>query len=101
MNYKLTVLILIGVVFVYKLLLTLLRLRSTHNAIPANVADIYDAETYKKWCAYRTDKCRLAIFESLVCLAVDMVLIATDAYAAFAGLFPKTVFWQLFAVLLL
>lgn len=101
MNYKLTVLILIGVVFVYKLLLTLLRLRSTHNAIPANVADIYDAETYKKWCAYRTDKCRLAIFESLVCLAVDIVLIATDAYAAFAGLFPKTVFWQLFAVLLL
>ena len=101
MNYKLTVLILIGVVFVYKLLLTLLKLRSTHNAIPANVADIYDAETYKKWCAYRTDKCRLAIFESLVCLAVDMVLIATDAYAAFAGLFPKTVFWQLFAVLLL
>ena len=31
MNYKLTVLILIGVVFVYKLLLTLLKLRSTHN----------------------------------------------------------------------
>ena len=101
MNYKLLIIILFIVVFLYRFVLNLLKLRSTHNEIPENVADIYDAPTYKKWCAYRTEKCRIAVASSLAALVVDIALIATDAYAAFAGLFPDTVFWQLFAVLLL
>ncbi|MBO4767836.1 MAG: M48 family metallopeptidase [Lachnospiraceae bacterium] len=101
MNYKLWIIVLFIVVFLYRFVLNLLKLRSTHNEIPENVADIYDAPTYKKWCAYRTEKCRIAIASSLAALVVDIALIATDAYAAFAGLFPDTVFCQLFAVLLL
>ena len=101
MNFKILAIALLCIVFLYRLLVTLLKLRSTRNPIPANVANIYDAETYEKWCAYRVEKCRLSILDSLVSLAVDIALIATDAYAAFAGLFKNTVFWQLFAVLLL
>ena len=101
MDYKLIVIILLCVIFLYKLALTFLRLRSTKNKIPANVADIYDAETYEKWCSYRVEKCRLSIASSCVSLAVEIVLIALDVYAAFAGLFPSGVFMQLFAVLLL
>lgn len=101
MNYKILAIILFIVVFLYRQVLTILKLRSTRNPIPENVADIYDAATYAKWQSYRREKCRLSFFESIVTLAVDIVLVAADLYAAWAGLFPDTVFWQLFAVLLL
>lgn len=101
MNYKLLVIILLCVIFLYKLMVTFLKLRSTRNKIPANVSDIYDAATYEKWCAYRVEKCRLSIISSCVSLATEIVLIAADLYAAFAGLFPNGLVPQLFAVLLL
>ena len=101
MNYKIIAIILFIIVFLYRQALTLLRLQSTRNPIPANVADIYDAETYAKWQAYRREKCSLSVYESIVALVVDIVLVGADLYAAWAGLFLDTVFWQLFAVILL
>lgn len=101
MNYKIIAIILFIIVFLYRQALTLLRLQSTRNPIPANVADIYDAETYAKWQAYRREKCSLSVYESIVALVVDIVLVGADLYAAWAGLFSDTVFWQLFAVILL
>ncbi len=101
MNYKIIAIILFIIVFLYRQALTLLRLQSTRNPIPANVADIYDAETYAKWQAYRREKCSLSVYESVVALVVDIVLVGADLYAAWAGLFSDTVFWQLFAVILL
>ena len=101
MNYKILAIILFIIVFLYRQAITLLRLQSTQNPIPANVADIYDAETYAKWQAYRREKCSLSFYESIVALVVDIVLVGADLYAAWAGLFSDTVFWQLFAVILL
>ena len=101
MNYKILILILLCVIYVYGLITKYLRLQSCKNAIPANVADIYDAETYEKWRAYRREKIRLSFAESAVTLAIDLVLISLNLYAAFAGLFPDGVEAQLFAVLLL
>ncbi len=101
MVYKILAIIFLMVIFAYKLLLTYLRQLSTQNPIPANVADIYDAETYEKWCAYRSEKNRLTVLESFAGFVVDVVLFTTDAYASFASLFPKGVEIQLFAVLLL
>jgi STE24 endopeptidase len=101
LNYKIIAIILFIIVFLYRQALTLLRLQSTRNPIPANVADIYDAETYAKWQAYRREKCSLSFYESIVALVVDIVLVGADLYAAWAGLFSDTVFWQLFAVILL
>ena len=101
MNFKLLIIILLVIVYAYGLLVKYLRLQSCKNAIPANVADVYDAETYEKWRAYRREKVRLSIWESTVALIVDIALVAFNLYAAFAGLFPDKVEPQIFAVLLL
>jgi Zn-dependent protease with chaperone function len=101
MNFKLLIIILILIVYAYGLLTKYLRLKSCKNAIPANVSDIYDAETYERWRAYRREKIRLSFAESTVALIADIVLVAFNVYAAFAGLFPDKVVPQIFAVLLL
>ncbi len=101
MNFKLLIIILLIIIYAYGLLVKNLRLQSCKNAIPANVTDIYDAETYEKWRAYRREKVRLSIWESTVALIVDVALVAFNWYAAFAGLFPDKIEPQIFAVLLL
>ena len=101
MDFKLLAIIILCIVFVYELFVVYLQMRSSKNAIPANVADIYDAETYKKWCAYRREKCAVSFINHIVTFAVEIILISCDLYAAFAGLFPNTVMMQLFAVILL
>ena len=101
MNFKLLIIILLIIIYAYGLLVKHLRLQSCRNAIPANVADIYDAETYERWRAYRKEKIRLSVADSTVALIVDVVLVTFDLYAAFAGLFPKGIEPQIFAVLLL
>ncbi len=102
MNFKLLVLAAVTVVFLYNLLLHIVRMRSAGNPIPANVADVYDEETYQKWRAYHAEKSRFSILTSAVSFAVDAVLLAFNVYAAFAGLFTKTdPVVQLFAVILL
>ena len=101
MNYKVMAMLVMLVVFLYKLMLSFIQWRSAGNAIPANVADVYDGETYRKWRAYHAEKCRLEVMQSTASFAVDILLIGFNAFAAFAGLFPKTAFMQLFGVLLL
>ncbi len=102
MNMKTAALLILTVTFLYKLLLTVIHMRSAKNPIPANVADVYDAETYGKWRAYHGEKSRFEIVTSAVSFLVEFVLMAFNLYAAFAGLFPKDdPVLQLFAVLLL
>lgn len=101
MNCKLLVMIVMVAVFCYQLFLSFIRLRSEKNRIPDNVSDVYDAETYQKWRAYHAEKGRFEIVSSVFSFAVDLLLMAFNAYALFAGLFPDDLFLQLFAVLLL
>ncbi len=101
MNYKLIALIVLAVSFLYRSLLNLVRYRSAGNPVPENVRDVYDADTYAKWRRYHAEKCRLALVTDAVTLAVELALIWTDLYAAFAGLFPDTPFMRMLAVLLL
>ena len=102
MNMKTAALLILTLTFLYKLLLTVIHMRSAKNPIPANVADVYDAETYGKWRAYHGEKSRFEIVTSAVSFLVEFVLMAFNLYAAFAGLFPKDdPVLQLFAVLLL
>ena len=84
MNFKLLIIILLIVIYAYGLLVKYLRLQSCKNSIPANVADIYDAETYEKWRAYRREKIRLSVADSTIALIADVVLVTFDLYAAFA-----------------
>ncbi len=85
----------------YKLILEIVRYRSANNPIPENVSDVYDAETYAKWKRYSAEHCVLNIvFEALTAVSV-ICLLSTNAYAAFASLFPQDMALQLLAVVLL
>ena len=101
MNWKTIMIGLLVLVNAYKLLLHIVRYRSAGNPTPANVADVYDDETYQRWKAYSAEKCRLHIVSSMLSFALLLVLLLTDAHAAFAGLFPEDPWNQLIAVLAL
>ena len=101
MNFKTVAVVILWAVYLYGLFLDIVRYRSARNPIPQNVADVYDTDTYLKWKAYHGEKVRFGIFSSAAGFVIDLVLILTDAYAAFARLFPDQVWWQLFAVMLL
>ena len=101
MIYKIAAIVTITIVFLYGLLLKIVRMRSADDPIPENVADVYDEETYKKWREYHAEKSRFSIYTDAVSFIVDLVLLAFNVYAAFALLFSKTDFMQLFAVVIL
>ena len=101
MNWKLLVFILLTIGYVYRMVLHFVSHRSAQNPTPANVADVYDAETYTRWKAYMAEKNRLKLFSTTLSFAVSLILLFSGAYAAFAGLFPAHPFMQLFAIVLL
>lgn len=98
---KLGILALVVLGSLYKIALSIVRYRSANNPTPANVADVYDAETYQTWKKYSAEHCRLELASNIVSLAITLLLLGTNAYSAFVGLFPTGVFGQLFAVVLL
>ena len=100
MNYKLIFLILFTLQHAYSLVLNLVQARSAGNPIPANVADVYDGETYARWRAYHGEKSKLSIVSTLVSWVVTLVLLLINFHAAAASLFPNTVFMQLLGVIL-
>ena len=85
----------------YSIVLNIVKYRSAENPTPESVADIYDSETYLKWKKYSAEHCSLDIISSSLSCVLTVVLLATNAYSAFANIFPLTVFWQIFAVVLL
>ncbi len=101
MDWKWLMLLLLVLGHGYRLALHIVQNRSANNPTPANVADVYDAETYEKWKRYSTEKGRLGLISTAMSFVMMAVLLCTDAYAAVAALFPTGVFWQLLAVLLL
>ena len=101
MNYKPIVLIIVTAVWLYNIALNAVRMRSARNPVPANVADIYDGETYAKWKAYHAEKTRFAMITATADFAVSFVLLLLNTHAAFAGFFDKSDFMQMFAVMVL
>ena len=101
MVYKIIIIVIFCLIYVYKMILDVIGIRSVHNPIPENVKDVYDQESYRKWQSYYLEKYRLGFVSGAVDFIIDLVLLAFNLYAAFAGLFPKTLFFQMFAVLLL
>ena len=98
---KITILLLALLSGIYSVVLEIVRYRSASNPTPANVADVYDAETYGTWKRYSAEHCRLGIASAAVSCAVTLVLLCTDAYAAFAALLPTKISWQVISVILL
>ena len=85
----------------YGILLCSLKLQSLRNPVPENVADVYDAESYRRWQSYHRETCRLNLIENVVSTGVSLILYGFNLYALFAGLFPMAEATQSIAVLLL
>ena len=86
----------------YSLFLKIVKALSAKNPTPENLRDVYDAETYEKWKKYTGEHSRLGIFSTIISCLITVLLLSTNAYAAFASLFPKNNwFLQMLAVLLL
>ena len=101
MNWKLFALVLLVLGHGYRLALNILQKRSAKNPVPANVADVYDGETYLRWRAYNGEKSALGILSTVLSLAANVLLLGLDVYAAVAAWFPQGKFMQMFAVVLL
>ncbi len=99
--FKFWIIVIFTIIYLFNLLLEIVRMKSAGNPIPENVSDIYDRETYPKWRQYHGEKARFSIISSTVSFLIDLVLLVFNVYAAFAGLFPKDVFMQMFSVMLL
>ena len=84
----------------YSIILNVVQYRSANNPTPENLSDVYDAETYEKWKAYSAEHCRLDIISSSISCVLTVALLAFNAYAAVANLFPHFM-WQLFSVVIL
>ena len=85
----------------YSFVLNIVKRRSANNPTPENVADVYDEETYQKWKRYSAEHSTLSLISGAATTVISLVLLLTNAYSAFASLFPNVFFWQLFAVILL
>lgn len=101
MNWKLLVIAIVVIEFIYNLVLDIIRYRSTRNPTPANVADVFDSRTYLRWRQYSADKCKLRILANFLSTALTLTLLLTESYAAIVRLFPQNPFSQLFSVVLL
>ena len=100
MNWKIFFAALVLLQTAFQLLLQAVQYKSANNPTPENVKDVYDNETYQRWKQYSADKCRLGFVRTVASCALTLALLLTGAYAAFAELFPKTVFMQMLAVVL-
>ena len=85
----------------YRIILGIVEMRSANNPTPANLADVYDADTYENWKRYSREKSRMSLIFTCISAVLSLVLLATNAYAWFASLFPADWFNQLFSVILL
>ena len=101
MIWKIVVIAIVALVWLYELFLLRLSLNSKDNPIPENVRDVYDEETYRTRLRYSAEKNRLGMLKSTAGFVVDLVLLIFNVYAAFAGLFAEKPWPQMFGVLLL
>ena len=98
---KLIVLLLLTLGAAYRLTLNVVQHRSAGNPIPENVSDVYDGEAYAKWRRYSAEHSRLQIFSTVLSYLLSLLLLLTNAYAAFAALFGGGAVLQMLAVILL
>ncbi|MBO7295618.1 MAG: M48 family metallopeptidase [Clostridia bacterium] len=99
MFYAILILAFVGIL--YDLVLSIVQMRSASNPTPANVSDVFDAETYQKWKAYSRERSILSIVFTCITGVITIAMLASGVYAAFAALFPAGVFMQLLSIIVL
>ena len=101
MNFKLLIILIAAVGGVYSLIINIVKYRSANNPTPANIADVYDSNTYEKWKKYSAEHNRLSLVSGIAYCLLTVVMLATNVYSAFASLFPNDVYAQVFPVILI
>ncbi len=101
MVYKIIAAAALVLVFVYNLVIKIMGWKSGDRPVPECVSDVYDPETYLKRKQYNAEKSRHSIFALCVTLVIELALLLSNAYAAFASLFPDNDYLRLIAVVLL
>ena len=101
MSIKLIVILVFILIFLYRVVLDVIDLRTAGKKVPDNVKDIYDEEAFLKWSSYHKEKTRHSMISYTFSFLVDLALLIFNLYAAFASLFPSGLFIQMFAVVLL
>ena len=81
MNFKLLALGIIGITFLFQLYVEWLQMKSAEGAIPENVKDVYDNESYRKWLRYYREKTKLSFFRHLVSYIVTFLVVGFDIFA--------------------
>lgn len=97
--FKIIALILMAVSAAYKIWAECLSLKSVKTPPPANVADVYDSETYKKWQAYNRANNNLGFVSTVFSFALQFLLILFNVYSMVANLCSENVYVQLLVVL--
>ena len=98
---KLIIIIAALLIGVYQAILSVVQYRSASNPTPKNLSDVYDADTYEKWKKYCAERSKLELIFGVISTAITVLLLGTNLYSLFARLFPKNVFMQLLAVIIL
>lgn len=98
---KILILGIITILFLFQLVLIWLEKRSEERPTPGNVKDVYDKETYEKWKRYHSETVKVGFYGAIAEFGINLILFGTNAFAAFASLFPENDFFQMFAVILL
>lgn len=101
MNEKILIIFLAFLGGMLPILMNIFRRKSSTNPIPENVKDVYDEETYAKWRCYTAEHSRLDLINGVVSLVIIVGLLATNAFSAFASLFPDIFAWKIISVILL
>ncbi len=99
MNWKLLILILITVQAAFEMVLHFVQRKSAGNPTPANLADVYDADTYQRWKKYSAEKGRMSMLRTAFSWVLTMALLGLNVHAAVAGLFSDNLWVQLAVVL--
>ena len=69
--------VLIIAAFVYDIVMFALADSRKNKPLPENVCDIYDADEYSRWRAYKAENTRLGAVESVFTFVVTLLLFAT------------------------
>ena len=101
MEEKILIIALALIGSMFPILMNIFKRKSATNPIPENVKDVYDEETYKKWRSYTAEHSRLDLINGIVSLVITVGLLATNAFSAFATLFPDIFSWKIISVILL
>ena len=101
MVYKIIAAAALVLVFIYNLVIKIMGWKSGDRLVPECVSDVYDPETYIKRKQYNAEKSRHSVFALCVTLVIELALLLSNAYAAFASLFPDNDYLRLIAVVLL